>query len=240
MDLRVTLEKPWALDATGKELPVTIRFGSTQAREIGGGGNIVIGGEAVSGDDLVDVGSHIDTVPRPTKRYIPGKRVEWSFLVSDPEKNGLLIPMEAVLLWFGDWRYPQANDPNTPPDETYGYERNRVAMKWGNWRFPQTGPSGFSHLRRGEDPPDTTKIGPPPVPHVLIQSVDGRGATTDKLSFRPWDWFKWEDDVVPSHSLASQSSKPPSGVETFTVAQLRAMADEIESRQKTKTPAKAS
>jgi hypothetical protein len=240
MDLRVTLEKPWAHDATGKELPVTIRFGSTQAREIGGGGNIVIGGEAVSGDDLVDVGSHIDTVPRPRKQYIPGKRIEWSFLVSDPEKNGLLVPMEAVILWFGDWRYPKESAPNTPPDETYNYERNRAAMKWGNWRFPQTGPSGFSHLKRGEEGPDTTKIGPPPVPHVLIQSVDGRGQTTDKLNFRPWDWFRWQDDVVATPGSAQAA---PAAIETFSVDQLRRLADEIEARSgrnAQKTPAKAS
>lgn len=235
MDLRVTLEEPWSRDNTGKELPVTIRFGSTPAREVGGGGNVVIGGERVSGDDLVDVGSHSDTVPRPMNRFIPGKRIEWSFLVSEPEKNGLLIPFEAVVLWFGDWRYPKESAPNTPPDETFNYERNRIAMKWGNWRFPQTGPSGLSHLRRGEEGPDTTKIGPPPVPRVLIQSVDGRGQTTDKLSFRPWEWFAWETDVVTISPAHTQSA--PSAIETFSVAQLRAMADEIEARSK-KTPEK--
>lgn len=236
MDLRVTLEEPWAKDATGKEMPVTIRFGSTAAREVGGGGNVVVAGERVSGDDLVDVGSHIDTVPRPMNRFIPGKRIEWSLFYGDPEQNGLLIPMDAVVLWFGNWRYPKESEINTPPDETYNYERNRIAMKWGNWRFPQTGPSGLSHLRRGEDPPDTTKIGPPPVPRVLIQSVDGRGQTTDKLSFRPWDWFRWQDDVI---TPAAHTQSAPASIETFSVAQLRAMADEIESRQKAKTPAKA-
>jgi hypothetical protein len=229
MDLRVTLEEPWAKDNTGKELPVSIRFGSTQAREVGGGGNVVISGERVSGDDLVDVGSHTDTVPRPMNRFIPGKRIEWSFLVSDPEKNGLLIPFEAVVLWFGDWRYPKESAPNTPPDETFNYERNRIAMKWGNWRFPQTGPSGLSHLRRGEEGPDTTKIGPPPVPRVLIQSVDGRGQTTDKLNFRPWDWFRWQDDVISAPAHASPNA---ASVETVSVAQFRAMADEIEALKK--------
>lgn len=234
MDLRVTLEAPWALDRNGKEIPVSIRFGSTPAREVGGGGNIVVGGESVSGDDLIDAGSHIDTVPRPVKRYIPGKRIEWKLEHGNPESNGLLIPLEAVILWFGDWRFPKQTDPNSPPDETYAYERTRVAMKWGNWRMPQTGPSGLSHLRRGEEGPDTTKIGPPPVPRVHVQTVDGRGQTTDRLSYRPWDWFRWEDDVVSSHPLANEGPRQSVGVETFTVAQLRAMADEIESRQAAK------
>jgi hypothetical protein len=240
MDLRVTLEEPWAKDRTGKELPVTIRFGSTLAREVGGGGSIVVSGESVNGDDLIDAGSHIDTVPRPVKRYIPGKRIEWNLEHGNPESNGLLIPLEAVILWFGDWRFPKQADPNTPPDETYAYERNRVAFKWGYWKMPQTGPSGLSHLRRGEEGPDTTKIGPPPVPRVLIQTVDGRGQTTDRLCFRPWDWFAWEADVVHSHALGTNAPRSAVGVETFSVAQLRAMADEIESRQKTaKTPQKA-
>lgn len=231
MDLRVTLEEPWAVDATGKEIPVVLRYGSTPAREVGGGGNIVIGGEAVSADDLVDVGSHIDTVPRSVKRIIPGKPITWSLLVGDAESNGLLMPLDAVMLWFGNWRYPKQADPNTPPDETYAYERNRVAMKWGWWQMPQTGPSGLSHLRRGEEGPDTTKIGPPRVPRVLIQSVDGRGQTTDKIAFRPWDWFRWQDDVIPvAESVRGSSSQP--GVETFTVEQLRRLADELEARQK--------
>jgi hypothetical protein len=232
MDLRVTLEAPWAKDSLGKEIPVALRYGSTQAREIGSGGNIVIGGESVNGDDLIDVGSHIDSVPRPMRRYIPGKRVEWLLSTSDPESNGLLVPMDAVMLWFGDWRFPKQSDPNTPPDETFAYERNRVAFKWGFWQMPQRGPSGLTHLRRGEEGPDTTKVGPPRVPRVLIQTVDGRGQTTDKLSFRPWDWFRWEDDVVSTHALTPHAPAQNVGLETFSVAQLRAMADEIESRQK--------
>lgn len=235
MDVRVTLEKVWATDPTGKEIPVVIRYGHTQAREVGGGGNILVGGDSVSADDLVDSGSFADMVPRAQKRVIPGKPIEWSFLVGDAERNGLLVPIEAAMLWFGNWRYPKVAPPNTPPDETFIYERNRVAMKWGWWEMPQRGPSGLSHLRRGEEGPDTTKIGPPPVPHVLIQSVDGRGQTTDKLHFRPWDYFRWQDDVVPAVSTVTGSS----GVETFSVEQLRQLADEIEARQ-AKKPQKAS
>jgi hypothetical protein len=230
MEVRITLEQPYAKDAQGKEIPLVLRYGSTPARIVGGGGLLSIGGESVSSDELNDAGSHMDTVPRTQRRTIPGKRIEWTFSCSDKEQNGFFVPVEAARLWFGNWRVTPETDTHGQYDESYGYERNRVAMFWGWWEMPQTGPSGLSHLRRGEEGPDTTKIGPPRVPHVLIESVDGRGKTTGDVKYRPWDHFRWQDDVVPGY--ASKSTAASSQIETFTAAQLRALADEIESRQK--------
>jgi hypothetical protein len=226
-DVRITLEKPWAHDPMGKEIPVVLRYGSTPAREVGGGGSLMIGDESVSQDEFNDAGSHLDTVPRSVRRMIPGKRIEWSFSCSDKDQNGFFVPVEVAMLYFGNWKYRQG-DVHDQPDETYGYERNRVAMKWGWWKMPAKGPSGLTHLRRGEEGPDTTKIGAPSVPHVLIESVDGRGKTTDSLKFRPWDFYKWDADVVPEFAMQPQTAS--ASIEAFTPAQLRAIAEEIEAR----------
>jgi hypothetical protein len=231
MDVRITLEKPWAMDAQGKEIPMVIRYGSTPARIINGGGSLNIGSDAVSNDEFNDAGSHMDTVPRTQRRTIPGKRIEWTFLHDDKDQNGFFIPYEAARLWFGNWRCVREAASDTPYDQTFAYEKKRVAMQWGWWEMPRTGPSGLTHLKKGEEGPDTTKIGAPRVPHVLIESVDNRGKTTAAVKFRPWDLFRWQDDVVSSYGGQSQQGPAPT-VETFTPAQLRAIADEIEARQK--------
>jgi len=231
--VRVTLEAPFRKRPNGEEQPLSLRYGTTEARLLRQNSSASFGGLEVSADEFVDAGSFLDKIPRSIRRMQPGKPITWELMASDPGRSYILVPVEAARLWFGDWRYPTETEHGTPPEMTYSYERNRVAQRWGWWQMPQVTNTGKRFCSPGEMP-DMSKIGPPSVPRVLVQDIDERGNVGVRLNYRPWDHFKWEDDVTIT---AAQTAS--AGVETFSLDQLKAIVSQLEAHQKAqKTPTK--
>jgi hypothetical protein len=229
--IRITLEKPYRIKADGTETPLSVRYGTSEARLIRQNSAVAFSGIEANADDFVDAGAFQDKLPRSIRRMQPGKAITWQLVASDELRRCINVPIEAAILWFGDWRIQQESEPGTPPEMTYGFERNRVALRWGWWKMPQVTASGRSHTSRGEEPADQTKIERPFVPRVLLQDVDERGNVGLKLNYRPWEHFEWEADVVVANPFAHVQGPAPA-IETFSLAQLKQIVAKLEAEEK--------
>jgi hypothetical protein len=105
------------------------------------------------------------------------------------------VPMPIAKAYFGDWdvvNYAQFQHEGRTLDQefTLGWHRDRVANEmWGGygWDFP----AGVPGVRRGE----LRKFDPPRVPRVSIVRIDSRGQRMPNSTVRPWEIFKWEEQL---------------------------------------------
>lgn len=155
---------------------------------------------------------------------------------SNESQRDVLMPEEAAMLHFGDWRLPKDGSGGFKPGaNTYGREKQRVALKWGDYsyRTPDRGQEFTQDI-----------IAPPNVPHVKIQRVDQGGRVVGDWSFDPWAWFAWDKDVSP-RAVAREKAKQaeyemkPSGFAGFdpsalSADQLAQMASLIAKQMKAK------
>jgi hypothetical protein len=190
----VTLEKPWKLDKTGAEVPVELVYGHRDARLVRG---LVAAGLLQAGE-YVDTGSHQDLDPRVMPQIVPGKPITTVLRCDKPNAASAIVSVDAARLWFGDERISLSAAQGTPNGETWRFERERVASRYGYWKLPQRALNGGPNCRKGENDFDLTKIGPPDVPHVRVESIDQAGRVIGE-AFRPWDYWKWEQDVDKTH-----------------------------------------
>lgn len=159
--------------------------------------NLRFGSESISPMGVID--------PNDPREYVRSGRsgetarpVLYTLNWSNESQRDVLMPEEAAILWFGDWRL--SKDGSTafkPGANTYGREKNRVALKWGDYMY-RTPDRGQEFT---QDP-----IAPPKVPHVHIQRVDQGGRVVGEWLFDPWAWFAWETDVSP-RAVAREKAK---------------------------------
>ena len=174
--VRVTLQQPWVGSKDGS---IKKRMGFEAA--------VVPDGEA----------------SYRSAKVIPGAPI-WLELHPDEGRNVVLIPEEWAKVYFGDWTAIDSEDDNGPQFRivrgprgnmrekipTKAEVKDSVAFNWGDY------------LRKSErgmkqdhpDFPTGGAIGPPAVPHVLIESVGPDGSPDGKLVYDPWEFLGFNSD----------------------------------------------
>lgn len=175
--VRVTLLRQYHEDETQD---LALRFGS----------------ESVSPMGVVD--------PNDPREYVQGARsgetsrpILYVLNWSNESQRDVLMPEEAAMLHFGDWRLPKNSGVFRAGANTFGREKLRVALKWGDYvyRTPDRGQEFTQDV-----------IAPPNVPHVKIQRVDQGGRVVGDWAFDPWAHFEWDKDVSP-RAVARENAK---------------------------------
>lgn len=178
--VRVTLTQPYAFGREGKNLPIPMRYGYTEARAT-----------------MIE-----DEYGRARSKSIPGKPIEHTLDWDNPNRRSIIMPELAARMYFGHWDLPETSDGidhlEIAAGVTTDTERTRVANNWG----------GYVSAKLDSDNKKNyllPLIDVPKVPHVLISDVN---AETD-FSFDPWERYKWEAYLTPLDQLPPSMQLPP-------------------------------
>jgi len=129
----------------------------------------------------------------PGAVYIEGKPITYGPLVAgDLERASCLMSEATTKHFFGDWLLQPGMD-SWNPRLTFAVEKDRVARIWGGYKMKSA-----AQLKRERLTRDTTKTGPPDVPHVLVHKVDGRGIVIPDFEYDPWLHFGYATEVYVS------------------------------------------
>lgn len=124
-------------------------------------------------------------------RYRKGQPIYYPASGELKAGESCLIPEAVAVHYFGDWTIQQGVEPVGDPRRTWGVEQKRVFKCWGDFRFDY-----------GRNSSDHTPLGPPLMPHVLLQKVDDRGLVQEGFEFRPREY--WE---VPAEETQSRPAE---------------------------------
>jgi hypothetical protein len=177
--VRVTLLQPW----------VGSKDGSVK-RRMGFEGAIVPDG----------AGQYANAV-KPT----PGAAI-WLELHPEEGRNIALIDEGWAKLYFGDWTCIE-NEADTGPQfrivrgpignsrekiPTKSQVKDDVALVWGDYR------RASERGMKQEHPefPTGGVIGPPALPHVIIESVGPDGLPDGKLQYDPWEFLGFNEEFA--------------------------------------------
>jgi hypothetical protein len=182
---RIVLDEPYSQSKDGR---LRIRYGETSA----------LVENASDENGIVNCKNHEDTPFKTPRTIKPGVAVYFppadtpALTAGDPDLNHVdNVPEEAVILWFGDPRYPDAAVEGDARMHK-GQEGMRVAEKWGGFKIVE---------RRVGKNWAAFKVGPPNVPHVSIFRMNERGGvwlnkeTGLPWVFRPWEHFGWNTET---------------------------------------------
>jgi hypothetical protein len=136
---------------------------------------------------------------------VPGKRI-FVQLYPQEGKNVALIPEEIAKLYFGDWTAIAAEDDNGPQYRiirgpignmrekipTKSQIKDDVAFVWGDYRRD----TERGHKQGTENFPTGTNIGPPPMPHVTIESIGSDGSPDGKMTYDPWEFLGYNEEFA--------------------------------------------
>jgi hypothetical protein len=216
--VRVTLLEPYMDWRTGTDV-VTMRFGSTAAKVVG---------EDVQGED-----NEVIDLTRRQANIIPGRPIHYH--LSWDEKTDMrcmgefgcqnepfdinrtiTMPLPAAENWFGRWlRFNKVYAPGENPDpyDSIQHQRKLVAAKWGDYKLRQfdaryDAPKSWRKLE---------KIGAPAVPKVEIVRLDSQLRAIPNSTFRPWEVYKFEDELTADR----WSEQPGDKIMAFTESQLK-------------------
>src|SRR5271165_113386 len=178
--VRVSLQQPWVGSADGR-----VRLN--------------LGWESAVVPDSADTGQF------RTNKVQPGKRV-YVELFPEEGRNVALIPEEIAKLYFGDWTAIAAEDDNGPQYRivrgpignmrekipTKSQVKDDVAFVWGDYRRE----SERGHKQGTENFPTGTNVGPPAMPHVLIESIGPDGSADGKMQYDPWEFLGYNDEFA--------------------------------------------
>lgn len=206
--VRVTLLEPYTDWRTGSDV-VTMRFGSTSAKEVG---------EHVQGED-----DEVIDLTRKQANIIPGRPIHYHLSWEDkvgmdcsgdfgcsehPFDIGKVItmPLPAAENWFGRWlRFNKIYAPGEQPDayDSMQHQRKLVAARWGDYKLRQfdsriDAPKSWRKLE---------KIGAPAVPKVEIVRLDTQFRAIPNSSFKPWDVYQFDKDIVPDRWSENPNDK---------------------------------
>jgi len=121
---------------------------------------------------------------------LPAQPRLWLLDWADERRRATLMPEEVAIHYFGN---PQAGPMTDALVQSrkvpvFNDERQRVAMVWGDYLY--------SALHGNYT---TIRIAVPRVPHIVIQSADQTGEAIVGTEYRPWDFFKWAEQLDPNH-----------------------------------------
>jgi hypothetical protein len=180
--VRITLQQPW----------VGSKDGSIKRR---------MGFEGAIVPDAADGTSQTYR----SNKVIPGAAI-WLELRPEEGHNVALLDENWAKLYFGDWtaidqedeagdtfrivRGPIGNMRVKVP--TKSQVKDDVALIWGDYRRETEKGMKQDHPNF----PTGGAIGPPAVPHVLIESVGQDGTPDGKLVYDPWDFLGFDADFA--------------------------------------------
>jgi hypothetical protein len=133
---------------------------------------------------------------------IPGAAI-WMELHPD---QFVLIPEEWAKLYFGDWTCIE-NEADTGPQfrivrgpignmrekiPTKSDVKDEVARVWGDYRRASEKGMKQDH----PEFPTGGAIGPPAMPHVLVESVGPDGMPDGKLQYDPWEFLGFNEEFA--------------------------------------------
>lgn len=228
----VTLEKPYLGDPNKT---VVLVYGRDEATPVGpdryrepGGTPPVLASDRLESQDQAF----------QTPRWEPGKWKHYHLRFKEgvlgqcdcgmpedtPVGPSCFMPAPVAKLWFGDYDVPLYEmrvREGQVVDQiwTRTWHRERVANEmWGGyeWDFP-VGSPGVNRL-------ELRRFVAPPVPHVVIQRVDSMMRRLPNTDVRPWDLFRWQDQLHKGERQYHNGNRP-GGKALLTVTE-----DEFNSR----------
>ncbi len=138
------------------------------------------------------------------------------------------MPSPVAKAYFGDWNVIEyalrAQEGRTQePEQTLTWHRDRVANEmWGGYGYDF--PAGVPGVKRGE----LRKFDPPAVPHVVIQRIDTMNRRIPNSEVRPWDIFRWQDQLHTGPRAYHGGNGPKAqGVVAVTEGELSAMVEQL-------------
>lgn len=140
-----------------------------------------------------------------------------------PVGRSCFMPSPVAKLWFGDYEVPiyeMRKREGQVVDQIYTrtWHRERTANEmWGGYEYDF--PVGSPGVNRSE----LRRFVAPAVPHVVIQRVDSMMRRIPNSDVRPWDLFRWQDQLFKGDRQYHNGNRPGgSAVVTVTEADFNA------------------
>jgi len=187
--VRITLEKPYFNGLGEGERVLALRYGTEPARLINGG-YVADGVDGIS--EAIPVSARLASMNAGGQppRYLPGKPITYDLAWTDEDMRQVVVPDYVAMHYFGDWTLLPGEAAGITVERTYAAEKRRIATVWRGFKKEPRDRNIPNHWR------SLRNVGPPDVPHVMIEQLDSALRRTTHAAYRPWEHFKWEQDCI--------------------------------------------